>query len=211
MRRKLHCSRWRSLACLFPPLPSSLLERAQTKRGACLSLKRVFVSMVTCLLHLQSCKVGNSITGLCRRLLLKWCLILAVCFIHLCCSGVFWIWWFCFPQMEEVKQNEADCNGLRGLLGTLVGGCRGLLEPLGDGGMWGPGPPLHRSPAVEPSTHSSLEMPCEDSWRGNRNYFCCQQWLTVNGFHVLSMRCWCGQGDFLHPCCESNCSSNRCK
>lgn len=84
----------------LPPLP---LERAQARRGACLSLKRLFVSMVTCLLHLQSCNLGNSIKSLSRQLLWKWCQILAICFIHLCCPVILWIWWFCFYQMEEVK------------------------------------------------------------------------------------------------------------
>lgn len=74
MRRKLPfvvqiADTWPIFFCLPP---SSLLERSQTRRGACLSLKRLFVSMVMCLLHLQSCNLGNSIKGSSRQLLLKW-------------------------------------------------------------------------------------------------------------------------------------------
>lgn len=143
----------------FSTSPSSLLEQAQTRRGACLSLKRLFVSMVTCLLHLQSCKLGNSIKGLSRQLLLKWCLILAVCFIHLCCPAIFWIWWFCFYQVEEVKWNNMKLI-ITGLTGPAVHSCQVLscavlVESPGVCDWCSPGPPLYWSLAVEASTQQS--------------------------------------------------------
>lgn len=142
------------------PPPPHFLERAQTRKGACLSLKRLFVSMVTCLPYLQSCKLGNSIKGLSRQFLLKWCLILAVCFIYLCCPITFWIWWLLLSNGgSKITQYEADYSMSDWdhwalFLGTVVG-CqmvpRGWLCDL-----CAPDPPLHWTPAAEPSIQAEL-------------------------------------------------------
>lgn len=185
------------LGLLFFTAPSSLLESAQTRRWACLSLKRLFVSMVTCLLHLQNCKLGNSIKGLSRQLLLKWCLIVAICFIHLCCPVIFWIWWFCFSQMEEVKWNSMKLVILIVWLGhwalfagTAVG-CHGSTPGwLCD--LCSPYPPLHWTPEAEPSNRAELlgDAPWGQLEKKQKLALLSKMTSIVNGFQVLSMRFW---------------------
>lgn len=139
--------------------------------------------MVTCLLQFQSCKLGNSIKGLPRQLLLKWCLILAVCFIHLCCPVIFWIWWF--YRMEEVKWNNMKLI-IIGVTGPSVHTRQDLWA------AWASGVCVIQAHLCTGVRHRSLarekrcwKRPREVSWR-NGKQLCYQKWLWLLTSSLIS-------------------------
>lgn len=119
--------------------------------------------MVTCLLYLQSYKLRNSIKGLSRELLLKWCLILAICFIYLCWPSNLLNLVILSHGGSEIKQYKVDyhlSDWARWALlsGTIMGWHGGTLWGVCD--LCGPG---QANLCTEPG--SGAQHPSRAAWR----------------------------------------------
>lgn len=206
MRRKfpfivLVADAWPAFSHL--PLPSSLLKQAQTRRGACLSLKRLFVSMVTCLLHLQRCKLGNSIKGFIQAVAFEMVSDIS-CLLHspLLPSNLLNLV-ILANGGSKMKQYEADYNRsdwprCAHSSGTVMG-C--LMEHPGC--LWF----LWPRPTSALVSGSGDQHASRSAWRGRwgqlekreKLALLSKMTLIVNGFQVLSLRFCYAHVEFIIP------------